>query len=119
MTSSLAQHAEKKEPLTMRRLFIGVLWFFAGYWILSCLTLPFVGRFWWGEIPVLGIIQVPKLLVAGWLRVHVVMKGVTLLGFSSGSFSPDYILARPYALIIAYLIVFVLIGILGFVIRFS
>ena len=41
------------------------------------------------------------------------MEAITFLGFSQGSFSPDYILARPYALAIVYLIPMVIIGVIG------
>lgn len=80
--------------------------------VLSCLTLPFMGRVWLGELPVLAVIQLPKILVAGWLRTHVVMEAITLLGLSQGSFSPDYILARPYALALAYMIPMAILGVI-------
>src|SRR4029078_5978016 len=91
-------------------LFVRVLWFFVGYCALSCLTLPFIGRVWLGELPVLAVIQLPKIALADWLRTHVVMEAITFLDFSRGSCSPDYILARPYALAIAYLIPMAVIG---------
>ena len=83
---------------------------FIGYCGLSCLTLPFIGKFWLGELPVLATLQLPKIAVAGWLRTHVVMEAIQWLGLSKGSFSPDYILARPYALAIAYVIPMLFIG---------
>jgi hypothetical protein len=94
-------------------LFVRVLWFFVGCCALSCLTLPFIGRVWLGELPVLAVIQLPKVALAGWLRTHVVMEAITFLGFSRGSFSPDYLLARPYALAMAYLIPMVVIGVIS------
>lgn len=99
-------------------MFVAVLWFSIGYGALSCLTVPFIRRFWIGEIPTLALIQMPKILVAEWLRTHVVMAAVKWLGFSSGSFSPDYILARPYALALAYLLVMIIIGGIGWGFRF-
>jgi hypothetical protein len=96
-----------------RGIFARVLWFLVGYCAISCLTLPFIGRVWLGELPVLAVIQLPKIAVAGWLRTHVVMETITFLGFSRGSFSPDYILARPYALALTYLIPMVVIGFIG------
>lgn len=92
-------------------IFLNVLWFFIGWCALSCLTLPFIGRVWLGELPILAVIQLPKIAIAGWLRTHVVMETITFLGFSRGSFSPDYILARPYALALAYLIPLAFIGV--------
>jgi len=99
--------------LARRGGFVRVLWFVIGYCTLSCLTLPFVGLFWLGELPVLALVQLPKIAVAGWLRTQVVMKAIMFLGFSRGSFSPDFILARPYALAITYLIPMIIIGFIG------
>lgn len=88
-------------------------WFFIGWCALSCLTLPFIGRVWLGQVPILAVIQLPKIAIAGWLRTHVVMETITFLGFSRGSFSPDYILARPCALALAYLIPLAFIGVVS------
>ena len=75
-----------------------------GYCAVSCLTLPFIGRVWLGEMPVLALLQCPKTRVADFFRRHVVMEALPPLGLSRGSFSPDYVLARPYGLAIAYLL---------------
>jgi hypothetical protein len=48
-------------------------------------------------------VQLPKIEYADWLRSGLVMQAIRNLGLSRGSFSPDYILARPYGLAIAYL----------------
>jgi hypothetical protein len=101
-----------------RSVFVAVLWFFVGYWVLSCVTLPFLDKFWFGEIPLLAIFQIPKIAVADWLRMNVVMKWIEILGLSSGSFSPDYILARPYALALAYLVLVAVLGAFARVSRF-
>jgi hypothetical protein len=74
------------------------------YFVISMGTLPFLNALWLGELPVLVVPQWPKLLVAGWLRTALVMPAIGALGLSKGSFSPDFLLARPYALAIAYLI---------------
>ena len=68
-----------------------IFWCCIGYFLISALTLPFIGKVWFGEIPVLGLIQLPKVAVAKFFRKEVVMDLIRLLGFSSGSFSPDYI----------------------------
>lgn len=73
------------------------------YCLLCTLTIPFINAIWLGEIPVLALIQLPKIEYADWLRSGHVMQAIRLLGLSSGSASPDRILARPYALAIAYL----------------
>ncbi|MEX0886939.1 MAG: hypothetical protein WD009_10920, partial [Phycisphaeraceae bacterium] len=70
----------------------------------SILTLPFINSLWLGEIPLLALFQVPKLDLAGWFRVDVIMPIIRVLGMSAGSFSPDYIAARPYGLLLAYLL---------------
>ncbi len=74
------------------------------YCIASTLTLPFLDSLWLGELPLLAVIQLPKVALADWLRSEVVMELIARLGLSSGSFSPDYIAARPYGLAMAYLI---------------
>jgi hypothetical protein len=74
------------------------------YCVASLLTLPLLDALWFGEVPLLAIIQLPKTEFAHWLRTNVVMEAITMLGWSQGSFSPDYIAARPYALAIAYLL---------------
>lgn len=72
------------------------------YFIVSLVTLPFVDAWWIGELPVLALVQVPKTALAGWLRADLVVPLIRLVGLSAGSFSPDYLLARPYALALAY-----------------
>ncbi len=84
------------------RFYRAVLIFMIGYYVVCTITLPFVGSWWLGEIPPLAIFQIPKLQFAGWLRTEVVMVAIRRLGWSRGSFSPDFIAARPYALAIAY-----------------
>lgn len=84
--------------------FVSLLWCLIGYCIVSTLTLPLIGQVWLGDLPLLAIVQLPKIQVAGWLRTEVVMEAIKLIGVSKGAFSPDYIMARPYALAIAYLI---------------
>ena len=95
----------------LKQLFIWRL--YAEGSLVCCRRYFFIGRVWLGELPVLAVIQLPKIAFADWLRTHVVMEAITFLDFSRGSFSPDYILARPYALAIAYLIPMVLIGIIS------
>lgn len=80
-----------------------------GYFFICAITLPFVDELWLGELPLLAIVQVPKIEFASWLRSGLVMSAIRQLGWSKGSFSPDYLTARPYALAIAYLVVLVLV----------
>lgn len=74
------------------------------YCVVSTATLPFANVLWLGELPVIAVLQLPKLLLAEWLRTDVVMPAIKGLGLSSGAFSPDYTTARPYALVVAYLL---------------
>ncbi len=80
------------------------------YCVVSIVTLPFIGSVWLGEIPLLALIQLPKIGVASWLREHVVMEVIKMLGWSKGSFSPDYAMARPYGLGLAYSIPLMLVS---------
>lgn len=96
-----------------RRAFVRILRAAIGYCVLSCLTLPFIGHVWLGELPVLALIQLPKIATAHWLRTHVVMEALPFFGLSQGSFSPDYLMARPYALAIVYLVPMLIIGVAG------
>ena len=72
------------------------------YCVASSMTLPFLDAIWFGEIPPLAIIHSPKTEFGNWIRSSLVMPAIKWLGYSRGSFSPDYILARPYALALAY-----------------
>src|SRR6266478_8860495 len=75
-----------------------------GYLLASILTWPFLNRWWIGKLAALAVPQLPKVFFAEWFRVYVVMNLIKWLGFSAGSYSPDHIAARPYALALAYLI---------------
>jgi hypothetical protein len=87
-----------------RRVYALFLKILIAYFATCSLTIPFVNRLWLGELPLLAVIQLPKLLPAKWVRIGVVMPAIRRLGLSRGSFSPDYIMARPYALAITYLV---------------
>ena len=76
----------------------------AFYLLASALTLPFTASIWVGKIPLLALVQLPKVELAHWLIRHAAMPTIRMLGLSRGSFSPDYLLAKPYALAAAYLI---------------
>jgi hypothetical protein len=81
-----------------------VLLLLTAYLVLSIVTLPFLDALWFGEVPLLALIQVPKTALAAWLRTDMVMPAIAAMGWSRGSFSPDYLMARPYALAIAYVL---------------
>jgi len=90
-------------PTASSRLSGFLLKSLAGYFALSLATLPLLNAFWIGELPVLALVQLPKIAVASWLRREVVMEAIRLLGLSRGSASPDLLLARPYGLAPVYL----------------
>jgi len=79
------------------------------YFLVSTVTIPFLDRFWIGEIAVLAIIQLPKTVPAIWLRTAVLMKLIRLFGLSRGSFSPDYIMTHYWGVAIIYVVPLVLI----------
>ena len=81
-----------------------LVWLLIGYFAVCSVTIPFINAWWLGELSVLAVIQLPKIVLAGWLQTEIVMKAIRLLGLSYGSFSPDYSMARPYGLALAYLI---------------
>ena len=107
------QSLQDSKTTRSNRTLCKILWCGIGYSAVSTLTLPFLNSLWLGELPVLGLFQLPKLPLAHWIRVHVVMEVINRLGLSSGSFSPDYGMARPYALMITYLIPVVVVLALG------
>ena len=101
----LDYHTAPKQRLAPGDFGTLVLQAVAAYFVASILTLPFLNAIWLGEVPLLALVQLPKVVLAGWLRTDVVMPAIGALGLSRGSFSPDYGMARPYALALAYLVV--------------
>ncbi|MEN8127957.1 MAG: hypothetical protein ABFR90_09165, partial [Planctomycetota bacterium] len=74
------------------------------YSVISMATIPFIDSVWIGEIPVLTVIQLPKTMPATLIRSYYAANLAKMMGISKGSFSPNYIVARPYALLIVYLL---------------
>ena len=110
MTAPLDYQSPSTRPTwTESGLYLLILKAMAGYFAISLLTLPFIDKWWTGRLPMLALIQLPKTALAQWLIRHVAMPTMSILGLSRGSFSPDYLLARPYALAAAYLIPLVLV----------
>ncbi len=87
-----------------------VLLVFTGYFVVSLVTLPFIDSLWISELPVLALVQVPKTTLAEWMLSGVVLPAIRAMGMSRGSPSPDLMLARPYAMALAYLVVLVLVS---------
>ncbi|MCA9083559.1 MAG: hypothetical protein KDA81_05870 [Planctomycetaceae bacterium] len=67
------------------------------YYVASAVTLPFANRIWFGEIPVLAVIQLPKTFLKS-LFQHAFLWFVRSTGLSQGSFSPDYMATHPWAM---------------------
>ncbi|MCA9240174.1 MAG: hypothetical protein KDA37_08245 [Planctomycetales bacterium] len=100
-------YSASDQPGARSRPHDAILWLLrltSAYLALSIVTFPFVNVWWVGELAPLAALQFPKLSFAGWLRTSVVMPLISRLGLSRGSFSPDYITAGPYALVLAYVI---------------
>ena len=97
------QTAAKKR----RRLGLGewTLLAITGYFVASSLTLPLLDALWLGELPLLAIVQVPKMELARWLQSDVVRPTMAALGLSQGSPSRDHFMTRPLALAIVYVLV--------------
>lgn len=81
----------------------GLAWCAAGYYLLSALSLPLVNRVWLGELPLLALIQLPKMLLKGFIQ-HGLMYLMRMLGQSSGSFSPDYLATQGLAVVLMALV---------------
>jgi hypothetical protein len=79
-----------------------------GYLLLSSVTIPFSNAIWVGELPLLALVQVPKVSLANWLRHLMVMHVLVPIGLSRGSYSPNWTLARPAALAVAYVMPLIL-----------
>ena len=80
-----------------RRWPVAVVSCVAVYYLLSASTLPFVNDVWFGEVPLLVLLQLPKAFLKG--IVHSVLMAVMNgLGWSHGSFSPDFIATHGWAM---------------------
>ncbi|MFO0913633.1 MAG: hypothetical protein U0795_11800 [Pirellulales bacterium] len=75
----------------------------AGYYLLSALSLPLVNRVWLGELPLLALIQLPKMWLKGIIQ-HGLTYLMRMLGQSSGSFSPDYLATHGLAVVLMALV---------------
>jgi hypothetical protein len=107
--SPIEQTGQPESPVTLPPRKFSLRWWHLnalkggiGYCVLSIVTLPFVNVIWLGEVPLFLVFQVPKMFLALWLRKNVVMETIKMFGYSKGSFSPDYLMARPYGLGLAY-----------------
>lgn len=70
---------------------------FVYYYSYSFLTLPFADKFWFGEIPLFALVQLPKEKLNDAVQDFLISL-LPSLGLASGSPSPDMILTHPWAL---------------------
>jgi len=68
------------------------------YYLLSALTLPFVNKVWFGEAPVLALIQVPKSFIKSVVQHECLLPLIHWAGWSRGSASPDYAMTQGWAM---------------------
>jgi hypothetical protein len=100
---------EYRSPSTEPRdhegtLYLILLRIACAYLLLGSLTIPFANALWIGELPLLALVQVPKLFAANGLRHQIVMRVLAPMGFSGGWYSPNWMLARPWALAVVYVV---------------
>jgi len=69
------------------------------YYAISAITLPFTNAVWFGEIPPLAILQIPKSFIKSVVQ-EFLLRAVHVLGLSHGSASPDYIATHGWAMVI-------------------
>lgn len=70
------------------------------YYVCSSLTLPWSNQFWFGEIPILAIFQLPKAILKSLMQTQL-LSLLHQLGWTYGSASPDYAATHRWALGIA------------------
>ncbi len=89
------------------------------YYIISSLTLPFADDLWFGELPALAIVQLPKMYFFDAAREAIILL-MRKWGLSSGSASPDLMAAGPWAMAVLFTVpATVVIGLTGLVRRIS
>jgi len=84
-------------PSGLKRWPVIVAMLTCGYFLASALTLPFADDVWFGEVPLLAFIQMPKGFVKSIVQ-SALMSLVSASGLSSGSHSPDYIATHFWAM---------------------
>lgn len=87
------------------------------YYLCSACTLPFGQRLWLGELPVLAVVQLPKVFLKSLIH-SLLLSAMHALGWSRGSASPDFIATHGWAMgfmvslpAIALLVILCLIGV--------
>ena len=83
------------------------LWALVAYFGVSAVTFCFIDRWWLGELPPLVLIQLPKIFTFQQCQA-LLLKAVAWGGVSTGSASPDYLMVRPYAFTLMYVLLLTL-----------
>lgn len=105
MSKSLQPNPYRATDLSENRapaIYRWLNWFVCGaclYYFLSAVTLPFASKAWVGEVPILGILQLPKSFLKFVLH-DVLLLAVHQFGWSKGSASPDYGMIHPWAMVL-------------------
>lgn len=68
------------------------------YYLISAITIPFTNKVWFGEAPVLALIQVPKSILKSVVQHEGLLPFIHWAGWSRGSASPDYIMTQGWAM---------------------
>ena len=71
--------------------------FISAYYFLSAITLPIANKVWFGEAPLLSILQIPKSFLKA-IAQRLLLSGMDKMGWSFGSASPDYGATHPWAM---------------------
>ncbi len=103
-------------PHTTRRWLVLLVIGACVYYGISAATLPFTNWVWFGEVPPLALLQLPKAILKDGVQT-VLLSLLPVLGLSRGSPSPDYIATHGPALLCAVavpaLLIITLIGVLS------
>ncbi len=67
------------------------------YYLVSTISLPFINVAWISDIPILGIVQLPKMFLKSILQGGL-MSAMNYSGLSRGSYSPDYLDVHGWAM---------------------
>ena len=105
MNSNSTNRSEENHPVLSRsenqnrlpRWMITAAGILTVYYVISSLTLPFADDVWFGEIPLLALIQIPKSFAISAVQ-DVMISWLPTLGLATGSASPDRILTHPWAI---------------------
>ncbi|WP_339748152.1 hypothetical protein [uncultured Rubinisphaera sp.] len=94
-------HEPDQLPTQLHPTHLWLNWLIGGacvFYILSAITLPFANKVWIGEMPIFGLLQLPKAFLKSVIH-DALLIAVQQFGWSAGSRSPDYIMTHLWAMI--------------------